>query len=122
MARILLVDDERDLVLIYTKLLKMKGHEILDVATNGKEAIDKFTQFPAKVDIIIMDYRLPVIDGLEAMTRILQLNPKVKVLMVSAERGIEQEAMNSGAFAFFAKPISIRKILSEINRIQKIPH
>ncbi|MHA1941290.1 MAG: response regulator transcription factor, partial [Candidatus Hodarchaeales archaeon] len=75
MARILLVDDERDLLMIYTKLLAMEGHDVIDSASNGKEAIEKFGELPIKPDIIIMDYRMPVLDGLHAMKHILEKTP-----------------------------------------------
>ena len=120
MARILLVDDERDLLMIYTKLLMMEGHDIVDSASNGKEAIKKFSELPIKPDIIIMDYRMPVLDGLVAMKEILKKNPNAKVLFVSAEKRVEKDAIDAGAIGFFTKPTSIRTLLDEIDRIQKL--
>lgn len=120
MARILLVDDERDLLMIYTKLLMMEGHDVVDSASNGKEAIKKFSELPIKPDIIIMDYRMPVLDGLVAMKEILKKNPGAKVLFVSAEKRVEKEALEAGAIGFFTKPTSIRTLLDEIERIQHL--
>ncbi|MFX1505304.1 MAG: response regulator [Promethearchaeota archaeon] len=120
MARILLVDDERDLLMIYTKLLMMEGHDVIDSASNGKEAIKKFAELPIKPDIIIMDYRMPVLDGLVAMKEILKITPDAKVLFVSAEKRVEKEALENGAIGFFTKPTSIRTLLSEIDRIQQL--
>ncbi len=120
MARILLVDDERDLLMIYTKLLMMEGHDVVDSASNGKEAIKKFSELPIKPDIIIMDYRMPVLDGLVAMKEILKKKPDAKVLFVSAEKRVEKEAFEAGAIGFFTKPTSIRTLLAEIDRIQQL--
>ena len=120
MARILLVDDERDLLMIYSKLLSMEGHDVIDSASNGREAIEKFSELPIKPDIIIMDYRMPVLDGLVAMKEILKKTPNAKVLFVSAEKRVEKEALESGAIGFFTKPTSIRNLLTEIDRIQKL--
>ncbi|MHA2225833.1 MAG: response regulator [Candidatus Hodarchaeales archaeon] len=120
MARILLVDDERDLILIYKKLLMMENHDVVDSASNGKEAIEKFSKLPIKPDIIIMDYRMPVLDGLVAMKEILKKTPEAKVLFVSAEKRVEREALEAGAIGFFTKPTSIRRLLSEIDRIQQL--
>lgn len=120
MARILLVDDERDLLMIYTKLLMMEGHDVVDSASNGKEAIKKFSELPIKPDIIIMDYRMPVLDGLVAMKEILKKTPDAKVLFVSAEKRVEKEAFEAGAIGFFTKPTSIRTLLAEIDRIQQL--
>ncbi len=120
MARILLVDDERDLLMIYTKLLMMEGHDVVDSASNGKEAIKKFSELPIKPDIIIMDYRMPVLDGLVAMKEIIKKTPDAKVLFVSAEKRVEKEALEAGAIGFFTKPTSIRTLLAEIDRIQQL--
>jgi two-component system chemotaxis response regulator CheY len=120
LALILLVDDERDLLLIYSKLLMMEGHDVVDSASNGKEAIEKFSKLPIKPDIIIMDYRMPVLDGLVAMKEILKKTPNAKVLFVSAEKRVEKEALEAGAIGFFTKPTSIRTLLSEIDRIQEL--
>lgn len=120
LARILLVDDERDLLMIYTKLLMMEGHDVVDSASNGKEAIKKFEELPIKPDIIIMDYRMPVLDGLVAMKEILKMTPDAKVLFVSAEKRVEEEALENGAIGFFTKPTSIRTLLGEIDRIQQL--
>ncbi|MFW9778836.1 MAG: response regulator [Candidatus Heimdallarchaeota archaeon] len=120
MARILLVDDERDLILIYTKLLLMEGHDVIGSAANGKEAVEKFAQLPIKPDIIVMDYRMPVQDGLVAMKEILKKNPEAKVLFVSAEKRVEKDALEAGAIGFFTKPTSIRTLLDEIDRIQQL--
>lgn len=98
----------------------MEGHEVVDSASNGKEAIEKFGQLPIKPDIIILDYRMPVLDGLVAMREILKKDPNAKVLFVSAEKRVEKEALESGAIGFFTKPTSIRTLLAEIDRIQQL--
>ena len=106
--------------MIYTKLLMMEGHDVIDSASNGKEAIKKFSELPIKPDIIIMDYRMPVLDGLVAMKEILKKKPDAKVLFVSAEKRVEKEAFEAGAIGFFTKPTSIRTLLAEIDRIQQL--
>ena len=73
-----------------------------------------------KPDIIIMDYRMPVLDGLVAMKEILKKTPDAKVLFVSAEKRVEKEAFEAGAIGFFTKPTSIRTLLAEIDRIQQL--
>ncbi len=98
----------------------MEGHDVVDSASNGKEAIEKFSKLPIKPDIIIMDYRMPVLDGLVAMKEILKKTPNAKVLFVSAEKRVEKEALEAGAIGFFTKPTSIRTLLSEIDRIQEL--
>lgn len=98
----------------------MEGHDVIDSASNGKEAIEKFANLPIKPDIIVMDYRMPVLDGLVAMKEILKRTPDAKVLFVSAEKRVEKDALEAGAIGFFTKPTSIRTLLTEIDRIQKL--
>ena len=98
----------------------MEGHDVVGSASNGKDAIEKWNQLPIKPDIIVMDYRMPVLDGLVAMKEILAKNPSAKVLFVSAEKRVEQEALEAGAIGFFTKPTSIRTLLTEIDRIQQL--
>lgn len=117
MAKILLCDDEKDLIYIYSKILAMEGHNV-EFAENGKEAIEKFENLPIQPDVIIMDYRMPVLDGLVAMKEILKINPEAKVLFVSAEKRVEKEAIEAGAIGFFTKPTSIRNLLAEIDKIE----
>ena len=54
------------------------------------------------------------------MKEILKKNPDAKVLFVSAEKRVEKEALEAGAIGFFTKPTSIRTLLAEIDRIQKL--
>ena len=75
---IAVVEDEQDLVKIFTKAFAKKGIQICFVAFDGLEAVKKYIECEPKPHTIIMDYRLPVMDGIDATTRDTQNRPERK--------------------------------------------
>jgi len=84
------------------------------VAEDGEEAIRMFKSFEKKPKIILMDHRMPVKSGLEATKEILQMDKKVKIIFISADLSIKEEALSMGAFSFWDKPFSIDQLIEEI--------
>lgn len=70
----------------------------------------------AKPDIIIMDYRMPLKDGLEATRELLKLNPDFKIVFASADVSVKREAVAVGAKAFIEKPFRMDLFLTTIQR------
>ena len=79
--KILLVDDEADFRQLMTFWLKSKGYSVM-TATDGKSAIDMVKEEPP--DIIFLDLRMPVMDGVEVLKRIRKFNKDVPVIVISA--------------------------------------
>ena len=109
-ASILVVDDEVYLQDLYADLLSIVGHQIVDTAFNGEEALLKFEAMEKKPDLIIMDHRMPIKNGLEATKEILALEPKAKILFISADVSQENRALEAGAVAFLEKPFPMDKL------------
>lgn len=103
---IFIVEDERSTHFIYSSILNMLGHEIVGFASNGEEAIKKYKEFKTKPDIILMDHRMPIKNGLEASHEILRITPDAKIIFISADTTIEKNAIDMGALAFFTKPFN----------------
>ena len=120
MTSVLIVDDDIFLHKVLERILSVGGYSIVTHAYNGAEAVELLRKSNPKPDIILMDYRMPVLDGLVAMKEILRKTPNAKVLFVSAEKRVEKDAIEAGAIGFFTKPTSIRTLLDEIDRIQKL--
>ena len=119
MVKIFIVDDDQSLQRLYTLILKKAGFEIIDTAFNGKIAVEKFNNFEEKPDIILMDHRMPVKNGLDAMAEILQSNNHIKVIFASADITIKQKAIALGACAFLDKPFNLHKLLAIIQKISE---
>jgi two-component system chemotaxis response regulator CheY len=111
---IAVVDDEKDLVKIFTKAFTKKGIQICFVAFDGLEAVKKYVECEPKPHTIIMDYRLPIMDGIDATREILKIDPSAKIIFLSADIQVKEEAIKSGAFMFLKKPVSIKTITDAV--------
>ena len=116
---VLLVEDQK-LIRVGLKSL-FEGQNEIEVkaeAQNGKEAIEKYKQI--KPDIVLMDIGLPDISGIEATKRIIEFDPKAKVIILTAHLS-EQEVINSlhaGACAYALKEISTDTLLMVIKTVK----
>ncbi|MFX0030870.1 MAG: response regulator [Candidatus Hermodarchaeota archaeon] len=117
MVKIFIADDDQSLQRLYTLILTEAGFEIVDTAFNGKSAIEKYNNLKEKPDIVLMDHRMPIKNGLDAMAEILRVNNHVKVIFASADISIKQKALSIGACAFLDKPFNMRKLLSVIQQV-----
>ncbi len=87
---------------------------MIGIASDGEEAILMFKSFETKPKLILMDNRMPIKSGLEATKEILQIDKKVKIIFISADMSIKEEALSIGAFSFYEKPFSLDHLLDEI--------
>ena len=118
--RILLVDDEQDILEFISYNLEKEGYEIA-TASNGFDAIEKALEF--KPDLIILDIMMPNVDGYATIESVKK-NEKLancKVIFLSAknkESDIEK-GMQLGADAYMTKPFSIKKLVDQVNELLK---
>jgi two-component system response regulator (stage 0 sporulation protein F) len=114
---ILLVDDQRDIVRLLHSSLQTLGHEleIID-APSGEEALLEASL--RKIDLLIADYLLPGISGVELMRKIRLRNPSLRVIFITGmtERKARTEMLNAGAVAMFDKPIPLADFLDAVER------
>lgn len=108
--RILLVDDESIIRLDLREMLKEHGHEIVGEGYDGEMAIELANQLHP--DLIIMDIKMPKLDGLEAISRINQ-NRRIPTIMLTAysQPELVERAVSLGVFAFLVKPIKEHDLL-----------
>ncbi len=78
---IFIVEDNKDIREIYKRLLDFFGLEVMGIAYNGNEAVEMFKSFNPKPDIVLMDYRMPEKNGLQATREILQIYPETKIIL-----------------------------------------
>lgn len=118
MARILIVEDDRDLNNAYSVILKSAGHEVLE-AFDGKEALQKLKSFSP--DLILLDLLMPIMGGLEFLQHydLTKAHPKVKVLIfTNMENSPEvNEAYKLGAHRCIIKswtaPHNLARVVSD---------
>ncbi len=107
--RILIVDDEKAIRWSLGEALTSAEYEVSEAA-NGLGAVKKFEEDP--VDCVILDLKLPDIDGLKVLKKIKELDPDVSVIMMTAYGEVETavEAVRGGAYDFIQKPFQLEKM------------
>jgi CheY-like chemotaxis protein len=121
-AGIAVVEDEKALVDVLLKLFAKRGIRVCFVAYDGGEAILKFIRSTPKPHIILMDYRMPTVNGIDATIEILKIDPETRIIFLSADIDVKEEALKSGAMIFLKKPASIKDIDKAIGDIaQAVP-
>jgi DNA-binding NtrC family response regulator len=106
---ILLIEDEITLAKNICAYLSRYEYEVR-VATTGEAGLAELDTF--KPDIVILDFNLPGMNGVEALTRIRAIDRQIKVIMITAHGSIDLavEAMQAGAYHFITKPIALSKL------------
>lgn len=95
----------------------MLGFQVIGLANNGMEATIKFKSFAEKPDIILMDHRMPIKNGIEATKEILSMCESSKIIFVSADILVKDVALSIGASIFIEKPFEIEDLVEIIENV-----
>ena len=127
MTTIFIVDDEIFLHELYRDIFSVNGFEIIGEAFDGEEALTKYRGMESKPDIVIMDHRMPLKNGLEAAKEILDMSPMARIIFASADYNVAQamksrwESKKLGVKIFLQKPFTISSLLEAIDRAMNTP-
>ena len=113
---IAIVDDENDLVDVYTRLFRLKKMNVCFTASNGQEAVELYRNASVKPHIIIMDNRMPVMNGVDAMRAIMAIDNNTCFIFMSADASVRDEVAGMGAM-FLKKPVSLRVLMKAIESL-----
>ncbi len=115
-ATVLIVDDESSIIFSLTEAMQDAGYRVITSA-NGEEAVREAKE--SSPDIVLLDMKLPDIDGLKVLEQIKTINPKTPVIMMSAygDTPTVVRAIQIGAQNFIEKPLNIEKIKLDIRNI-----
>jgi len=113
--KILVVDDEADMRWILTNVLKKKGYRTI-TADDGKKAVQKVIE--NNPDIILLDIRMPEMDGIQVLEKVREINPSVLVIIITAYGDVKNavQAMKLGAYDYVIKPFDNSDLLLIIER------
>lgn len=118
MRNLLLVDDQRDILRLLHSTLDTLNNEDIKIyeAQSGEEALLESSR--EKIDMLITDYKLPGMSGVELMHKVRARHSDVKVIFITGmtERKMRDEMLNTGAFAIFDKPIPMADFLDAVER------
>ena len=120
---ILIVDDERDFVEILTMRLTDEGHRVR-AAFDGDEGLAALEEAPC--DVVILDIRMPRMDGITALKEIKRLYPVIEVILLTGHGAVDTavEGLKSGAFDYVQKPAKFEELLEKLTaaRNRKVEH
>ena len=122
-SKILVIDDEPDMALLmkqrFRKQIRDAVYEFV-FASDGQDALDKLRQHP-DTDVVLSDINMPRMDGLTFLARVGEINPLVKVIMVSAYSDMSniRVAMNRGAFDFLVKPVDFQDLDATLDKAMR---
>ncbi len=117
-AKVLIVDDEKDFVEMFSLRLKEQGEKV-STAHSGKDALKVLDN--QIIDVVILDIRMPGMDGIDTLKQIKTLHPIVEVIMLTGHGSTETavEGMKLGAFDYLMKPADFEDIKIKIENAKK---
>jgi Response regulator containing CheY-like receiver, AAA-type ATPase, and DNA-binding domains len=117
MVKILVVDDAAFMRIVLKDILKNLGYTNIIEASDGIMAIEQYKKF--KPDLVTLDVNMPKMDGIQALKHIMSIDPKARVVMVTAveQRFIVQEAIRTGAKDYIVKPFDRSMVATVIERV-----
>lgn len=117
-AKVLIVDDEKDFVAMFSLRLQAQGEKV-STAYSGKQALEVLSQAP--IDVVILDIRMPGMDGIDTLKQIKTKHPLVEVILLTGHGSTETavEGMKLGAFDYLMKPAEFEEIAIKLDAARK---
>ncbi|MBN2084480.1 MAG: response regulator transcription factor [Anaerolineales bacterium] len=116
-ARILIVDDDANVLLAMSRALKLKGYSYVDEAHSGLEAVEKLTRMP--YDLMMLDIRMPDMDGMAVLQKAQQLRPNLLVIILTGHAAMESAltSLKSGMVVdYLLKPASLDQVEAAVRK------
>ena len=114
--RVMVVDDSMFIAKQISQILTSEGFEVVATAADGEQAVEKYKEHHPNVDLVTLDITMPKMDGTQALQKIIEFDPKAKVVMVSAlgRQDLVKKALLDGAKNYIIKPLDRKKVLERI--------
>ncbi|HOJ63467.1 MAG TPA: response regulator [Spirochaetota bacterium] len=119
--KVLIVDDSIFVKKQLTQILQSEQFQVIDEASDGEEAIEKYKEHFPNVDLVTMDITMPKMDGITALEKIIEFDKNAKVIMISAlgKQELVKKSLLLGAKNYIVKPLDRKKVLERIVMILK---
>ena len=117
-VKVLIVDDEKDFVEMFSLRLVKQGEKV-STAFSGKEALEVLEH--SAIDVVILDIRMPGMDGIDTLKQIKRLYPIIEVILLTGHGSTETavEGMKLGAFDYLMKPADPKEINIKLENARK---
>jgi two-component system chemotaxis response regulator CheY len=113
--KILIAEDTDSVRYALRLVLEYLGHEVVGIATDGEDVLQKCAN--KQPELVLMDVRMPRMDGLTCTTLLTQREPGTKVVIVTAGHATESEARAAGALGFVEKPFEVSRLNEVIDSV-----
>lgn len=115
-SRILIVEDQKNNLLVLQKMIEAIGLPVV-TATNGKEAVDRVSE-NRDISVILMDIKMPVMDGFQTLCEIRKINPHAIVIAETAYAlpGDREKIIESGFTDYLSKPFTLESLRNVLNK------
>ncbi len=114
MKKILVVDDEESIRLLYKEELEDEGYSV-EIARDGKECLDRFDTFAP--DLITLDLKMPGIDGIEVLSRIREKDMDVPIVLLTAYSEFKQDLSTWASNAYVVKSSDLKELKGVIKKL-----
>lgn len=114
MATVLVVEDDKNQRLLYEKELKDEGYDVV-LARDGRDALKKVGS--EKVDLVVLDIRMPGIDGIETLGNILSVNKKLPVILNTAYSSYKENFMSWAADRYIIKSSDLTELKQSVKEL-----
>ena len=120
MARILIADDDEQVLLTLNEVVQSLGHEV-ETACDGRVALQRFSE--GQYDLVLTDLAMPEVDGLGVLNHVKAIRPETAVIVITGNSTMEllAAAINRGVDAYITKPFRISEIDQQFKRILARP-
>jgi len=117
MKRVMVVDDSAVMRMMIKNILVNNGFEVAGEAGNGRAAVKKYKE--VRPDIVTMDVTMDEMNGIEALSRIMGIDPEAKIVMVSSmgQEVVVRDAIMLGAKGFILKPFNEKQIVEMFTKL-----
>lgn len=117
LTKVLIVDDAAFMRMSIKLMLERNGFEIAGEAVDGEDAVRKYLE--CRPDVVTMDITMPELNGIEALKLILKIDPKAKIVMISAmgQGQMVKESILIGAKTFIVKPFKEEYVIESLTKV-----
>ncbi|TVR59040.1 MAG: response regulator [Spirochaetaceae bacterium] len=114
--RVLVVDDSMFVTKQISQILTSEGFDVVGVAGNGLEGLEKYKELFPNVDLVTMDITMPKMDGVSALEKIIEFDKNARVVMISAlgKQDLVKKSLLIGAKNYIVKPLDRKKVLERV--------
>ena len=115
--RIMIIEDDEELCSTLEFGLKKAGQEVVGIAHDGEEALDKYKAL--KPDLIIIDILMPKVHGIDVISKIIEEEPSMKIIVITgaSHDSLIKKAIDAGARTYAKKPFGVKELMDAIDQI-----